>query len=220
VRIRAAGWFDRIRNGGLVHGTDADPSEWGAAVLERRPVVPTFSEGLCQVSDGWAANLRLHIVPGSAFSISTVQVLGLWVAEMMNVIAAPVAEIDPSDECHVLIGSTRMMRYHQLLVMGSGPSHPLVEQELAPCRVHDAGELRLLFLVESDRAGVRPPEQASNLDASPREVDQQAREGRSVVVEPLVVIAPPVGEVDVVTGAEGTEHLGEPGEVGVAVDQR
>lgn len=139
---------------------------------------------------------------------------------MVVVIAAPVAEIDPPDERHILVGPIRMVCDHQLLVVGPGASHPLVEQELAARRVHDAGELCLLFLVESDRARVGPPEEASHLDASPREVDQQTRKGRSVVVEPLVVIAPPVGEVDVVAGAEWTEGFGERGEIGLAVDQR
>ena len=144
----------------------------------------------------------MHVVPGSALSIAAIQVLGLEIAEMVVVIAAPVAEIDPPDERHILVGPIRMVCDHQLLVVGPGASHPLVEQELAARRVHDAGELCLLFLVESDRARVGPPEEASHLDASPREVDQQTRKCRSVVVEPLVVIAPPVGEVDVVAGAE------------------
>ena len=141
-------------------------------MLERRAVVPTFAEGLCQVAHGRSTHQRLHIVPGSAFPIPAVQALRLRVTAMMNVVPAPVAEIDASDERHVLIGPIRMVRDHQLLVVGSGASDPLVEQELAACRVHDAGELRLLLLVESERAWMRPPEQAANLDASPREVDQ------------------------------------------------
>jgi hypothetical protein len=113
-----------------------------------------------------------------------------------------------------------MVRDHQLLVVGSGPPHPLVEQELAACRVHDACELRFLLLIEADRTWVGPPQKASHLDTPSREVDQQTCEGWPVLVEPLVVVAPPVGEVDVVAGSQWTEHVGEPGEVGPAVDQR
>src|SRR3954452_233177 len=57
------------------------------------------------------------------------------------------------------------------------------------------------------------PCSASRSAASPRAPAQRLLDGRPVLTEPLVGVAPPVGQEDAVSGGSRLDHLAQPAEV-------
>jgi hypothetical protein len=191
-----------------------------AAVLDGGPVVPPFAERLVELRHRRPVHLRGDVVPGRAVAVPAVQVLGLQVAEVPVVVAPPVAQVDPADEREAGVRVVGPVHDDQLLVVRTGAPHALVQQHLATGAVHDAGEHGVLLLVEAHRLGMRAPQQRADLHAPARESRQQHGQRRTVVGQEFVVIAAPVGEAQEVAGRQRLERLGQPREVGAAVDQR
>jgi len=86
-------------------------------VIERSGVHPALAEGLIQVTDRRPPDLELHIVPGRTRPVSPIEDHGLRVALVALVVAPPVAEVDPADECDVLPGALPPPDDGQLLVV-------------------------------------------------------------------------------------------------------
>ncbi len=219
-RRRVTEGWKRHRHRGLADGACAQPGERRAPTFDRQRIVPSFPERCREVAHGRASDLRLHVVPRRAFPVALIDVLGLRVAAMVDVVAAAVTQIDAADERDVAVGVGRSMQDDQLLVMRPRAAHPLVKQDLAAGLVHGLGELRLLLLVEPECLRMGAPQQAAQVDPPFGEPAEQLDERWTVVAEPLVIVAAPIGEEHVVARTRGAEHVREPIEVHGPVDQR
>ena len=147
---------DGIERRGLrrfVRGSRDDPGEAKPVPLERRRVVPPFPERFGQIGDSRPTYLRLEVVPRRMRTIGVVQPLRLGVPPVLGVVPSAVAQVDPADEGDLPV-VVDAPDEDELLVVGSGATHPLVQQHLAARLVHGAGELALFRLVEPQRLRV------------------------------------------------------------------
>ena len=211
---------ERLGHGRFVCRVDADPSEWGAPVLDRSGIVPALAERLEELRHRRALHLRLDVVPGGTFAVTPIQVLRLGIAEVLVAITSAVAEIDPADERQILVRFVRSMHDDELLMMGTCSPDPLVEQQLPAGCVDDVGEFGLLLLVEAHPGRMRAPQQPSHLHPSPRQPRQQTGQVRAVIGQLLVIVTTPIGQAEEVAGCECFRSLGETREIGASMDQR
>ena len=86
-------------------------------------------------------------------TIGVVQPLRLGVPPVLGIVPSAVAQVDPADEGDLPV-VVDAPDEDELLVVGSGATHPLVQQHLAARLVHGAGELALFRLVEPQRLWV------------------------------------------------------------------
>ena len=56
-------------------------------------------------------------MPGGPRSVLLVELLDLWITEVASVVAAPMTEVDPSDEGKISLRVCRVSKQHQLLVV-------------------------------------------------------------------------------------------------------
>jgi hypothetical protein len=56
-------------------------------------------------------------MPGGARSVLFVKFLDLWITEVAGIVAAPMTEVDPSDEGKISLRMSRVSKQHQLLVV-------------------------------------------------------------------------------------------------------
>ena len=148
---------------------------------------------MIEIADGRAADTDLDVVPRRALAVSLVEVLGLRVAAVLVIVAPPVAQVDAADERHVAGGIALVPDQDQLLMVGTGPSDPLVEKDLATVLVDFPGQRDVMLQVEARDLRVRPPHQPAHGDAARRQVREDAGQV-SVVDQPHVGVAPPIGE--------------------------
>ena len=107
---------------------------------------------------------------------------------MTGIVPPAVAQVDPTDEGHVLILPARMSKHHELLVVAASPADPLVEQHLAPGLVQDLSELEVLLLAELRLVRMRPPHQTPHVDAASGQLGQHLAQGGTRAVQQLVWI--------------------------------
>src|SRR5437899_3153833 len=97
---------------------------------------------------------------------------------------------------------------------------PHVEENLAPSRVDHVAEVAILLCAEAGEVAMRPPQQALDAHATPGSRCKAGAHCRCrTVAQPLVVIAPPVGEVKPIPLSQALDHLQETPKVGGTVDQ-
>src|SRR5262245_14159776 len=86
--------------------------------------------------------------------------------------------------------------------------HRLVQQHLAPGRVHGLGQGDGLLLAQAGLVGARAPDQAADVDAPPDQAGQHARQlGALDPAQSLVAVAAPVGEEQQVAVAQLGEDV-------------
>ena len=105
-------------------------SPW-VAVVERRRVLPALAERPREVADCGTVDLELNVMPWGSRPVARIEIDGLLVAPVALVVAAAVAQIDPTDERHVPVGRVAVADHEQLLVVAAVSAHTLVEQNLA-----------------------------------------------------------------------------------------
>jgi hypothetical protein len=211
---RQRAWMPRLAD------PPGQPSPPRVAVVQRGRVLPPLPEGERQVADGRAAHLQLHVVPWRVAAVAFVHRHRLRVAQVALVVPAPVAEVDPTHEGDVLVLPAEMADQDQLLVLASRPPDPLVEQDLAACLVDHLAQVQVLLLVEVGETRVGAPEQAPHLHPPPGQVGQEGPELGALTVQPLVGVAPPVGDGDQVALAQRAQGGQQPPVVGGPMDQR
>ena len=140
---------------------------------------------------------------------------------MAGIVATGVTEVDAADKGNVRGGPGPMAHHHELLMVGAPEAHALVEQDLASGRVDHHSEVAILLGAEPQAVRVRPPEEP--FDAHP--TTNRGGEDRSdlrlrAFAKALVGVAPPVGEQQLVAGAELSDGLQQAVEVRRAVHQR
>ena len=144
----------------------------------------------------------------------------LWVPVVRGVVASGTAQVDAAGERDIAAGVIGVTQHDQLLVVRAGAADPLVEQHLTARGVNFVPELAVLLLAVGERVGVRPPHEPFHDDPAPRGITEQLTDGRADVAQPLVGIAAPVGEEQMVPCPHRLHCLDEPGEVSSSVDQR
>jgi hypothetical protein len=113
-----------------------------------------------------------------------------------------------------------MTQKHQSLMVRPAEQHPLVQQHL-PARAFDGfGEMAVLFLVELEPVRVRPPHQPLDEHSALGGGAEQCGDRRPVLAQPLVGVAAPVGEEQVVTGPQLVHFADQSVEVGRPVNER
>ncbi len=192
--------------GGAVDGRPV-----GVAVVQRGGVVPAFGEGVKDVGDRRPADLRHGVVPGRVRPVPLVQWRRLGVAGVQGVVASSMAQVDPADECHVLVRPALASHDDELLVVRPPTPYPLVEERLAPGVVDDGAEVRVLLGVQPSTVGA--PQHCPDLDTPARGRRKEVGDGRPVIGEALVRVPTPVRAVDPVAALGRADHLNEPGEV-------
>ena len=90
-------------------------------LFERRGVLPALAERVIEVAHRRASDADLDVVPGRVFAVPVVHLLGLHVAEMVLVVTAAMAQVDPAHECHVGAPCVRVADQDQLLMVGACP---------------------------------------------------------------------------------------------------
>ena len=101
------------------------------AVVERRRVLPALAERPREVADGGTVDFELNVMPWGSRPVARIEIDGLLVAPVALVVAAAVAQVDPTDERHVPVGRVAVADHEQLLVVAAVSAHTLVEQNLA-----------------------------------------------------------------------------------------
>ncbi len=113
-----------------------------------------------------------------------------------------------------------MTKQDQPLVVRAAEQHPLVQQHLPARSLDGLGEMAVLLLVELQPVRVRPPHEALDEHTALGRRTEQFGHCRPVLAQPLIGVASPVGEEQVITGAQLLHFGDEAIEVGRPVDQR
>jgi len=79
-------------------GCAAEGRTKGVAMVEGCRVGPSFAEGVFEVTDRWASNLQLHVVPRRIRAVAGVQRYRLGIARVSLVVMAAMAQINTADE--------------------------------------------------------------------------------------------------------------------------
>jgi hypothetical protein len=188
---------------------------------QRTPVFPPFAEGEFQIADGRPMDRQLSVMPWWSWPIHRRHRLTLPVAAVVFAVAPAVAEVDAPDKSDVIFGLVGVPDDHQLLVMRSAQTHSLVEQNLTPSCVDLLAEVAVLRGAESEPIQVRAPDQSSNDHASSRCVREYSPNlTLGAVAQPLVRVAAPVGEVQLIAGLQIANGFQQAAEVHVSVHQR
>ena len=117
--------------------------------LERRRIVPPLAERLHEIGDGRTVHLRLDVVPWRSRPVRGIQDFRLRVAFVALVVAAAVAEVDPTDEGDILFVAGGAAGATELLVVrAAAPDAFVQEQDLPPASFTTSREVRCLPLVE------------------------------------------------------------------------
>ena len=185
-------------------GEHPDHAPHRVAVVERCRILPSLAERVGQRGHGGALDLRLHVVPRRVRTERVVELDRLGIALVAGVVVATVREIDAADEGDVVVAPAAAPDHEQLLVMAPSASHPLVEEDLAPRRVDEAGEREVRLLGEVQLRGVRTPQEPAHVHVACRARLEHGRQLGARSPEPLVRHALPVGEVQPVTRARMT----------------
>src|SRR5437762_11521364 len=114
-------------------------------------------------------------MPRGLLRVRGIEPLRLRIAFVGRAGASAVAEVDPPDEADGLASPAREEE-HELLVMGSCATNAGIQEHLSPRLVHDASELSLLLLVESQRLRVGSPQQSPDPDLSSGRGDEEFAE--------------------------------------------
>ena len=117
---------------------------------------------------------------------------------VVGVVAAAVAQVDPAGEGDVPLRVVRVAQHYELLVVRSAAADPLVQQHLAAGRLDVVAEAAVLLLAVREPVQVRTPEQPLDDHPALGGGREQLRDGGPVVAHPLVRIAAPVGEKEMV----------------------
>lgn len=156
---------------------------------------------MLDVADGGATDRGLNVMPGWTWSVHLREVHRLRVSAVVVVIVAAQAEIDPTDEGHVVCGLVRVPDDDELLVVRPGASGARVEQHL-PAGVgyrSDQFGVRALALVEP--VGLRTPDQAEHLGSLGGESGEDGPDSGAGTGQSLFGVAPEIHEVDVILRA-------------------
>ncbi len=109
---------------------------------------------------------------------------------------------------------------HQLLMVRADKTNPHIEEHLPAGSVDDVAEMAILLCAEAGEVAMRSPQQTSDADATlhcRREGAADSRPGG--IVEALVMITAPVGEVELIPLPQALHHLQQSPEVGGAMSQ-
>ena len=173
------------------------------------------------VTDGGPPHLELNVVPGGPRSVDRGHALGLGVPGVPCIVAPAVAQVDATDERHVLLGTPLVAQYHEFLVVRPEDADPLVEQTLTAGGVDLLAQVAILRGAELESVEVRPPDKSSNVDtASGRCGEHLAHLCSCRHVQPLVRIAPPVREQQKIARSQPRHLVQQPAEVHRPVHQR
>ena len=116
-------------------------------------------------------------------------------------------------------GFPGMAKQDQPLMVRPADQHPLIQQHLPACTLDGLGEMAVLLLVELERVRIRPPHESLDEHTALGRGTEQFGDGRPVLAQPLIGVAPPVGEEQVIAGAQ-LLHLGDEAiEIGRPVDE-
>ena len=161
----------------------------------------------------------LDVVPRWPLAVGLRKLHGLRVAEMGVVVVAAEAEVDASDEGDVLVRAARMADDHELLVVRAAPAGPGVEQHLAALVRDGPGQLGVLSLALVEPTGLGPPDQPERPHLAGGQLGQHVADLGALPVEPLLGVAPEVGEVHLIPGLGGAQLPVQRGEVLGAMHQ-
>ena len=209
------------RAGGRFDGAQYPvPPATQRAAGQRGGVLPPFPEDRFHVGDGRALDGDLDVVPRRAGSVGGAQRARLLVAVVRVVIPAAVAQVDPAHVRHIPLGAASMAQHDQLLVMRSAVAHPHIQQAFAARGNDSLAEIAVFLQAVPEPVQVRAPEQAADDHAAAGRVGQHPRHLRARAVEPLIRVAPPVGEQQQVAWSHGADAAKQFGEVRGTVQQR
>jgi hypothetical protein len=144
-------------------------------VIERRGILPAFSEGLRDISDDGPADLKLNVVPRRAGTVPLVQGDRLRITVMILVVAPPMAQIDPPDESDILVLVSEVLKKDELLMVAPSSADPFVHKDFSACFVQHLSELLVLLFAELALVGMGAPHESPDLDASAQEAPEKCR---------------------------------------------
>ena len=184
-------------------------------------ILPPLAEHRLDVSDSRAGDRQLDVVPRWARPVDRCHRLRLRIAEVLLVVTPGVAEVHASQERDVTVRAARMPKDDELLVVGAPHADPHVQQALAPRRVDVLTELPILLAREGEAVEVRAPDEAPDVDPPPGGLGEDgAHLAPGLSGQPLVGVAPPVGEHHEVAGPHLRQTAGQLREVAGAVHER
>jgi hypothetical protein len=131
-----------------------------------------------------------------------------------------VAQVDAPGERHVAGRVAGMAQDDDLLVVAAHPAHPLVEHHDPTAVLDRLVQRGVLLLGEAQAVPVGPPDEPGHAHAAAARRREQLPDRRPVLAHPLVRVAPPVGEEQVVAPAELLDRRHQPVEVDRPVDER
>jgi hypothetical protein len=139
---------------------------------------------------------------------------------MLVIVTTAVAKIDAANKRQVAVRLPGAPYDHQLLVVGADKADPHVEKHLAPSRVDHVPEVAVLLGAKAGEVAVRSPKQPFDADAASGRRRKARANGRTgTIVESLVMIASPIGEVEPVALHQSFDHLQQSPEVIGAMDK-
>ena len=173
----------------------------GRQHVQRRWVAPAFAERGVEGVDDRAPQPQLDVVPRRAVAVARRHLHRLRVAEVVLVVAAGVAQVDPARERDVALRGSRMADDHQLLMVRSAEPDPLIEQHLAACaldrRPRGAGSPPRCTATCQGASATSAPSQSRRVPL-PRQNNRRWSDRRRAA---SVGVATPVGEEHVVARA-------------------
>ncbi len=188
--------------------------------VQRHRVGPPLPERRVERADHRPAHRELHVVPGRCGAVPGGHADRLRVAGVGGVVAAAVAQVDAAGERDVAARVAGPAQHHELLVVRAAAPDPLVEQHLAAGRADRLAEVAVLRLAVGQRVEVGTPDQALDDHAALGGPGEQLRHGRAVRAHPLVRVAAPVGEEQVVARRQRLHLADQAVEVRGTVNQR
>ena len=144
---------------------------------------------------------------------------GLRVAGVLGAVVAAEPQVDASQESDVLVRVAGMADDDELLVVGAAPAGPRVEQHLAALLRDGPGQLGVLALALVQPTGLRPPDEAEQQHLASGQLGQHVADLGPLPVQPLLGVAPEVGEVNTIPGLCGAQLPVQQGEVFRAMHQ-
>jgi hypothetical protein len=188
-------------------------------VIERRRILPPFSERVVEFRHGGSTNFKLDVVPRRAFAVARVQFDDLGVTVVDGVVSSTVTEIDSPDESNVTFNERRITDEHHLLMVRSSSTYSAVEQHFATGLSDFDRETSIFLRAERQEITVGTPKESPYVDTAATSVGQECRDGGPVIGYALVPVSSPIRKANLVVGREAFDGLSQTREIRGAFDE-